>query len=100
MGVHMRHRMIGFVPVHVDGDAIESRDSGHDGNRLTADRPGASNVLTKDRWYLRPRVRSGSLNSPICIRLRPWWELTAAANLRSHAPTGLDPAGRLVDRPL
>jgi len=25
--------------------------------------PGALSVLTEDRWYLRPRVRSGSLTS-------------------------------------
>jgi hypothetical protein len=55
MGVDMRHRMICFVPVHVDGDAIERRDSGHSDKRLIADRPEASTVFEKDQWYLRPR---------------------------------------------
>jgi len=27
-----------------------------------------SNVSEEDRWYLRPRVRSGSLNSPLSMR--------------------------------
>jgi hypothetical protein len=60
MGMDMRHGMVGFVPVHVDRDAIEGRDSRHGGNRLAGERVGAANVFEQDRWYLRPesaRVR-------------------------------------------
>jgi len=30
-------------------------------------------VFEKDRWYLRPWVRSGSLIPPFCIRFGRWW---------------------------
>jgi len=38
-----------------------------------------SSVFEKDRWYLRPRVRSGSLNSS------PPNTILAFATLREHA---------------
>ena len=40
-----------------------------------------SNVFEKDKWYLRPRVRSGSLIPPFCIRFGSWWPVDYRVNI-------------------